>query len=175
MHIWVDFFRLPLRKSGEAYHMTSPHWRVRRNTTWSFLVTEIGSGVHHVISPHHCGGELGTSRDDPHHCDGELDNEDEVWWTKPQAIWLTLGLKVDWHGLFQIWPGAKGWWLFLTSSFPSLLSGHSPSHWPQSFTAQLPFFTSEWKSLSSPLKAEKKKFESGGFSLAFASPAAHAP
>lgn len=93
----------------------------------------VGSWAHHVIAPHHC--------------DGELDNEDEVWWTKPQAIWLTLGLKVDWHGLFQIWPGAKGWWLLplvspLSSQVTVPLIGHSPllHNYHFSHLGENPFF-----------------------------------
>lgn len=156
------------KKGGSISHDLSS--LRRRHITWSFLITD-GDRAYHMIFPSHWDCEHGWWLHD-----GELDNKEEVWWTKHQGAWLTLGLRVDWHRLFQtVWPGdrPRAGDSFLTSSVPSLISGPSPSHWPL-YCGQLPSFTSGWKSLSSRLRAEKKKSESGGLSLAFAAPGAHA-
>lgn len=117
MHIWVDFSHLPLKKRGK--HITWP------------LIVEVEA--YHLIFPSHwdCEQEWPV-------LDGELDSEEEVCWTQHQSDWLSLGLRADWHRLFQtVWPGdgPRAGDSFLTSSVPSLISGPSPSHWPQSFTA----------------------------------------
>lgn len=73
MHIWVDFFRLPLRKSGEAYHMTSPHWR--------------GTEEHHMIFPSHWDWKRSTSRD----------LSSPLWWGAGHVTWsLLITVMVSW-------------------------------------------------------------------------------
>lgn len=73
MHIWVDIFRLPLRKSGEAYHMTSCHWR--------------GTEEHHVIFPSHWDWKRSTSRD----------RSSPLWWGAGHITWsLLITVMVSW-------------------------------------------------------------------------------
>lgn len=106
IHIWEDFCSLPLRKSSEA---------------------------HQMISPHHCGGDLGKEGT------GSM-GKAPGWLTHPCALsgfTQAVSVSLTWgRGLVSL---SLLLVLLLTSS------NHSPIGQGHSCTAQLPSFISGWK------------------------------